>query len=93
MSGRLGKAEKKCSSQLSLRQYIGASNLLFKQVMEGEPQKNPQNHHWLKNHPANLIRLAHWRRRVISANTIGFREVEALQKVCTALPICQDIAY
>jgi hypothetical protein len=46
--------------------------------MPGEPQKNPQNPHWLKIHPANLIHLAYWRRRVIFANTIGFGEVESL---------------
>jgi hypothetical protein len=42
---------------------------------------------------SNLIRLAYWRRRVISANTIGFGEGEALQKIRNALPIRQDIAY
>jgi hypothetical protein len=47
----------------------------------------------LKIHPANLIRLAYWRRRVASANTIGIGEVEALQKIRNALPIRQDIAY
>jgi hypothetical protein len=47
----------------------------------------------LKIDTARLIRLAYWRRRVISANTIGFGEGEALQKICTALPILQDIAY
>jgi hypothetical protein len=47
----------------------------------------------LKIHPANLIRLAYWRRRVVSANTIGTGEVEALQKIRNALPIRQDIAY
>jgi hypothetical protein len=42
-----------------------------------------------------LIRLAYWRRRVISANTIGFGEGEgeALPKIRNALPIRQDIAY
>jgi hypothetical protein len=48
------------------------------------PPKNPQNHHWLKIHLANLIRLAYWRRRGISANTIAFREREVLKK-CSAL--------
>jgi hypothetical protein len=43
--------------------------------------KNPQNHNWLKIHPANLIRLAYKRRRVISTNTIGFGEGEALEKI------------
>jgi hypothetical protein len=57
------------------------------------PQKNPQNHNWLKIYPAKLIRLAYWRRHIISANTIGFGEGEALQKMCNALPIHQDIAY
>jgi hypothetical protein len=33
-----------------------------------------------------------WRRRVISANTIGCGE-EALQKICDALRIRQGIAY
>jgi hypothetical protein len=47
----------------------------------------------LKIHPASLIRLAYWRRRFISANTIGFGEGEALQKFCYALPIRQDITY
>jgi hypothetical protein len=56
-------------------------------------KKNPQNHNWLKIHPANLIRLPYWRRRVISANTIGFGEVEALQKICNASPFRHDIAY
>jgi hypothetical protein len=60
---------------------------------KGNPQKNQQNHSWLKIHPANLIRLAYWRRRVVSANTIGTGEVEALQKIRNALPIRQDIAY
>jgi hypothetical protein len=57
------------------------------------PPKNPQNHNWLKIHPANLIRLAYWRRRVISANIIGFGEVEVIQKICNALPIRHNIAY
>jgi hypothetical protein len=35
---------------------------------------------------SNLIRLAYWRRRVISANTIGCGEGEALQKIRNALP-------
>jgi|688.fasta_scaffold229472_2 hypothetical protein len=52
------------------------------------PQKNPQNHNWLKIYPAKLIRLAYWRRHVIC-----FGEGEALQKICNALPIHQDIAY
>jgi hypothetical protein len=34
----------------------------------------------------------HWRRRFISANTIGFRKGEALQKLCNTFPIRQDIA-
>jgi hypothetical protein len=41
----------------------------------------------------NLIRLAYWPRGVFSANTIGFGEGEALQKIFNALPIRQDIAY
>jgi hypothetical protein len=49
--------------------------------MPGEPpppkKKNLRSHSWLKIHPANLIRLAYWRRHVISANTIGFGEGEA----------------
>jgi hypothetical protein len=57
------------------------------------PPKNPQNHNWWKIHPANLIRLAYWRRRVISANTIGFGEGEALQRICNASPIRHDIVY
>jgi hypothetical protein len=47
----------------------------------------------LKIHPANLIRLAYLRRPVISANTFGFGEGKALQKIRNALPIRQDIAY
>jgi hypothetical protein len=42
--------------------------------MPDEPPKKPQKHNWLKIHPANLVRLAYWRRRVISVNTIGFGE-------------------
>ncbi len=63
--------------------------------MPGEPLKKSAKTklHWLKIQPANLIRLAYWRRRVISSNTIGLGEGEALQKICTALPIRQDIAY
>jgi hypothetical protein len=62
--------------------------------MPGEPPpKNLQNHYWSKMHAANLIRLAYWRRHVISANTIGFREGEAFQKIRNALPSCQDIAF
>jgi hypothetical protein len=38
-----------------------------------------------------LIRLAYWRRLIISANTIGFGEGEALQKIFSALPIPQEI--
>jgi hypothetical protein len=36
-----------------------------------------------------------WRRRAISANTIGGekKEGEALPKICNAVPIRQDIAY
>jgi hypothetical protein len=45
----------------------------------------------LKIHPTNLIRLAYW--RVISANTIGYGEEEAFQKIRNALLIRQDIAY
>ena len=35
----------------------------------------------------------YWRRRVISANTIGCGEGEARQKICNALSIRRDIAY
>ncbi len=35
----------------------------------------------------------YWHRRVISANTIDFGEGEALQTLCNAFPIRQDIAY
>jgi hypothetical protein len=34
-----------------------------------------------------------WRRHVISANTIGVGEEEALQKNHNALPILQDITF
>jgi hypothetical protein len=61
--------------------------------MPGEPPKNVQNDIWLKIHPANLIRLAYWRRRIISANTIGFGEGVALQKICIALSVRQDNDY
>jgi hypothetical protein len=30
---------------------------------------------------------------LVSANTIGFGEGEALPKICNALPIRQDIVY
>jgi hypothetical protein len=49
--------------------------------MPGEPQKNPQNNNWLKIHHEKLNPLIYWRRCVISANTIGFGEVEALQTI------------
>jgi hypothetical protein len=61
--------------------------------MPNEPPKNLLFHNCLKIHPANLIRLAYWRRRVISTNTFGFGEREALQKIRNALPFHQDIAY
>jgi hypothetical protein len=47
----------------------------------------------LVENSSNLIRLAYWRRRVISANTIGCGEGEDLQKIRNALPIRQNIAY
>jgi hypothetical protein len=53
--------------------------------MPSEPQKNLQNHYWLKIHPANLIRLAYWRRRVISANTIGWEKEEPFKNFATLL--------
>jgi hypothetical protein len=52
--------------------------------MKCKPPKNSA-----KSHPANLIRLAYWRRHAISTNTISFGEVEALQKIYTALHIRQ----
>jgi hypothetical protein len=58
-----------------------------------DPPKNPKNHKWLEIHPAILIRLAYWRRRVISVITIGFGEGEAIQKICNISPIRQDNAY
>jgi hypothetical protein len=61
--------------------------------MPGEPPKNQHNYNCLKIHPANLIQFVYWRRRVISTNTIGFGDGEALQKIRNALPIRQDIAY
>ncbi len=42
-------------------------------------------------HPANLIRTLPI--GAVSANIIGFGEGEALQKICNALPIRQDIAF
>jgi hypothetical protein len=47
----------------------------------------------VENSFPNLIRLAYWRRRVISANNIAFGEVEALQKIHNDFPIRHDIAY
>jgi len=55
------------------------------------PKKSAKSQ--LVENSSYLIRLAYWRRRVISANTIGFGEGEALQKIRNALPIRQDIAY
>jgi hypothetical protein len=49
------------------------------------PPKNPQNQNWSKIHPANLIRLAYWRRRVISANATGSGEKEARPKICNTV--------
>jgi hypothetical protein len=60
--------------------------------MPGQPLKKPQNHNWLKIHPTNWIRLAYWRMRVISANTIGFGEGEKVKPFKKML-IRQDIAY
>jgi hypothetical protein len=40
-----------------------------------------------------MVAPIYWRRRVISANTIGLGEEDALQKIRSALPIRQDIAY
>jgi hypothetical protein len=45
--------------------------------MPGDTKKSAKSQ--LVENPSNLIRLAYWRRRVISANTIGFGEGEALQ--------------
>ncbi len=42
---------------------------------------------------SQLDSTTYWRRSVISANTIGCGEGEALQKICNALHICLDIAY
>ena len=67
--------------------------------MPGEPPKNPQILSCLNIHPANLFRLAYsrnklwFRQYIISANTIGFREGEILQKIHNVLPICQGITY
>jgi hypothetical protein len=55
------------------------------------PKKSAKSQ--LVENSSNLIRLAYWRKRIISANTIGFGEGEALQKIRNALPIRQDIAY
>jgi hypothetical protein len=38
-----------------------------------------------------MVPPIYWRRHIISANTIGFGEREAMQKIRNALPIPQDI--
>jgi hypothetical protein len=40
-----------------------------------------------------MVAPIYWRRRVISTNTIGLGEGDALQKIHNALPIRQDIDY
>jgi hypothetical protein len=40
-----------------------------------------------------MVPQVYWRGHVISANTIGVGEGEALQKIHNPLPIPQDIAY
>jgi hypothetical protein len=56
--------------------------------MPGEPSKKSAKSQLVENSSCKLIRLAYWRRRVISANIIGFGEVEeALQKISNASPI------
>jgi hypothetical protein len=40
-----------------------------------------------------MVAPIYWRRRVISANNIGFGEGEAVKKIYNTFPIHQDIAY
>jgi hypothetical protein len=40
-----------------------------------------------------MVAPIYWDRHVISANTIGFGEGEALQQIRNALPIPPDITY
>ncbi len=54
--------------------------------MPGEPPK-------IHNLKYTMVPLVYGRRHIISANTIGFGEREALQKIYNDLPIPQDITY
>jgi hypothetical protein len=40
-----------------------------------------------------MVAPIYWRSRIISANTTGFGEGQALQKISNALPFSLDIAY